>query len=62
VTSLSELELQQFRLKLGMLFQNNAPVIYRYESIEQLLDAEARGEGRWPELPGPGPNSATERG
>jgi uncharacterized damage-inducible protein DinB len=45
----------------GGIFQNHAPVIYRYESVEQLLDAETRGEGRWPDLPGPGANSPTER-
>jgi uncharacterized damage-inducible protein DinB len=44
----------------GGLFQNAAPVIYRYESIEDLLEAEARG-GESPALPGPGAHSPTER-
>src|SRR5688572_11656152 len=44
----------------GGLFQNAAPVIYRYASIEDLLEAEAEG-GRFPTLPGPGTKSPTER-
>jgi uncharacterized damage-inducible protein DinB len=44
----------------GGLFQHAAPVIYRYESIEDLLESEARG-GESPALPGPGANSPTER-
>ncbi|HYM61523.1 MAG TPA: DinB family protein [Thermoanaerobaculia bacterium] len=44
----------------GGLFQNKAPVIYRYESIDALLDAEADG-GSYPDLPGPGAASPTER-
>ncbi len=44
----------------GGLAQNRAPVIYRYESIEDLLTAEAEG-GRFPALPGPGEASPTER-
>jgi len=44
----------------GGLFQNGARVIYRYESIEDLIDAEAEG-GRGPALPGPGEKSPTER-
>jgi uncharacterized damage-inducible protein DinB len=44
----------------GGLFQNAAPVIYRYESIEDLLESEARG-GESPALPGPGAHSPTER-
>jgi uncharacterized damage-inducible protein DinB len=44
----------------GGLFQNDAPVIYRYPSAEALLEAEARG-GMWPPLPGPGDKSPTER-
>jgi uncharacterized damage-inducible protein DinB len=44
----------------GGLFQNNAPVIYRYPDLEQLLEAEARG-GESPPLPGPGAESPTER-
>jgi uncharacterized damage-inducible protein DinB len=44
----------------GGLFQNGAPVIYRYPDLEHLLDAEARG-GDFPPLPGPGGKSPTER-
>jgi uncharacterized damage-inducible protein DinB len=44
----------------GGLFQNGAPVIYRYPDLEHLLDAEARG-GDFPPLPGPGSKSPTER-
>jgi len=44
----------------GGLFQNRAPVIYRYESVEDLLAGEAEG-GDWPPLPGPGEASPTER-
>jgi uncharacterized damage-inducible protein DinB len=44
----------------GGLFQNQAPVIYRYRDVEQLLEAEARG-GEAPALPGPGEKSPTER-
>jgi uncharacterized damage-inducible protein DinB len=44
----------------GGLFQNRAPVIYRYKSIDDLLRAETEG-GRWPDLPGPGSKSPTER-
>ncbi len=44
----------------GGLFQNRAPVIYRYTSIEELLRLEAEG-GEWPHLPGPGAKSPTER-
>jgi uncharacterized damage-inducible protein DinB len=44
----------------GGLFQNGAPVIYRYSSVEALLEAEARG-GERPLLPGPGDKSPTER-
>jgi hypothetical protein len=44
----------------GGLFQNQAPVLYRYASIEDLLEAEARG-GERPPLPGPGEKSPTER-
>jgi uncharacterized damage-inducible protein DinB len=45
----------------GGLFQNNADVIYRYRSIDELIKAEARG-GDAPPLPGPGAQSPTERG
>lgn len=44
----------------GGLFQNKAPVIYRYASIDDLLESEASG-GNNPPLPGPGANSSTER-
>jgi hypothetical protein len=44
----------------GGLFQNQAQVVYRYESIEDLIDREKRG-GEWPPLPGPGAKSLTER-
>jgi uncharacterized damage-inducible protein DinB len=44
----------------GGLFQHQAPVIYRYESVEALLDAEAHG-GVSPTLPGPGGHAPTER-
>ena len=44
----------------GGLFQTHAPVIYRYPSIEELLEAERAG-GKWPLLPGPGKNPPTER-
>jgi len=44
----------------GGLFVNKAPTIYRYASLERLLAAEDAG-GEWPDLPGPGAASATER-
>jgi uncharacterized damage-inducible protein DinB len=44
----------------GGLFQNGAPVIYRYPDLERLLAAEERG-GDSPPLPGPGDKSPTER-
>ncbi len=44
----------------GGLFQNKAPVIYRYGSVEELLDAEPAG-GKFPSLPGPGGANPTER-
>ena len=44
----------------GGLFQNQAPVIYRYGSIDELLEAERDG-GTGPPLPGPGDKSPTER-
>lgn len=44
----------------GGLFQNRAPVIYRYDSIDALLEAEGRG-GSNPPLPGPGGHPPTER-
>jgi uncharacterized damage-inducible protein DinB len=45
----------------GGLPLNGARVVYRYESIDDLLDAEASG-GRTTPLPGPGVKSPTERG
>ena len=44
----------------GGLFQHHAPVIYRYDSVEALLEAESRG-GANPPLPGPGDHPPTER-
>ena len=44
----------------GGLFQNKAPVIYRYASVDDLLESEASG-GENPALPGPGAHSPTER-
>jgi uncharacterized damage-inducible protein DinB len=44
----------------GGLFQNQAQVIYRHPSVDQLLAAEAAGS-ELPPLPGPGPKSPTER-
>jgi uncharacterized damage-inducible protein DinB len=44
----------------GGLFQDHAPVMYRYESVDALLDAESRG-GETPPLPGPGSRPPTER-
>jgi uncharacterized damage-inducible protein DinB len=44
----------------GGLFQNKAPVVYRYASIDALLEAEEHG-GEFPALPGPGEKSPTER-
>lgn len=44
----------------GGLFQHQAPVIYRYRSIPDLLEAE-RAAPQFPPLPGSGPHPATER-
>ena len=44
----------------GGLFQNKAPVIYRFASVADLLEREASG-GENPPLPGPGATSPTER-
>jgi uncharacterized damage-inducible protein DinB len=44
----------------GGLFTNRAPVIYRYRSVDELLEQERRGGSR-PPLPGPGPAASTER-
>jgi uncharacterized damage-inducible protein DinB len=48
----------------GGLFQNQAQVIYRYPTVDRLLDGEAGGGGEGaapPPLPGPGAKSPTER-
>lgn len=44
----------------GGLFLNQAPTLYRYHSVDELLAAEAAG-GVWPPLPGPGEKPPTER-
>jgi uncharacterized damage-inducible protein DinB len=44
----------------GGLPVNQAPTIYRYHDVDDLLAGEEQG-GRWPELPGPGDKSPTER-
>jgi uncharacterized damage-inducible protein DinB len=44
----------------GGLPAQKAPTIYRYGGIDDLLAAENEG-GRWPDLPGPGEKSPTER-
>jgi uncharacterized damage-inducible protein DinB len=44
----------------GGLFQNQAQVVYRYGSIEELIARERAG-GATPPLPGPGEKSPTER-
>jgi uncharacterized damage-inducible protein DinB len=44
----------------GGLFQNQAQVVYRYASIDDLIERERSG-GEWPPLPGPGAKSPTER-
>ncbi len=44
----------------GGLFQHNAPVIYRYADVDELLAAEEAG-GETITLPGPGDHPATER-
>lgn len=44
----------------GGLPVNQSRTIYRYSNVDDLLKAEADG-GRWPELPGPGEKSPTER-
>ena len=44
----------------GGLFQNQAQVIYRYDSLEELLSVEEEG-GRNRPLPGPGAKPPTER-
>lgn len=44
----------------GGLAQNGARVVYRYASVEDLLEAEAE-KGAWPALPGPGVQPVSER-
>jgi len=44
----------------GGLFQNQAPVIYRYSDVTTLLESEEQ-RGMTPILPGPGDKSPTER-
>ena len=44
----------------GGLPQDKAKVIYRYSSIDALIDEEERG-GSWPPLPGTGSKHPTER-
>ena len=44
----------------GGLFLQQAPTIYRYGSLADLLTAEEAG-GEWPDLPGPGERPPTER-
>ena len=45
----------------GGLFQQGAPVIYRYASVQALLAAEREGDFEPPALPGPGAAPPTER-
>ena len=45
---------------MEVLPQNNAGVVYRYSSINELIIEELKG-GKAPDLPGPGPNKPTER-
>jgi hypothetical protein len=45
----------------GGLFQQGAPVIYRYLSVDQVLAAARNGEDELPPLPGPGASPPTER-
>jgi uncharacterized damage-inducible protein DinB len=44
----------------GGLLQNQAQVVYRYASIDELIERERAG-GDMPPLPGPGEKSPTER-
>jgi hypothetical protein len=44
----------------GGLMQNHAPTIYAYDSLDALLEAEARGGNKAP-LPGARGKSVTER-
>jgi uncharacterized damage-inducible protein DinB len=45
----------------GGLAQQGATVIYRYDSVAALLDAERAGGAEPHRLPGPGPSAPTER-
>jgi uncharacterized damage-inducible protein DinB len=45
----------------GGLFQQGAPVIYRYDSVAALLRAERQGGAKLPPLPGPRSGPPTER-
>jgi uncharacterized damage-inducible protein DinB len=45
----------------GGLFQQGAPVIYRYGTVEELLVAARGGAVESPRLPGPGSAPPTER-
>jgi uncharacterized damage-inducible protein DinB len=45
----------------GGLFQQGAPVIYRYDTVETLLAAARAGDVESPALPGPGAAPPTER-
>ena len=45
----------------GGLFQQGAPVIYGYRTVEELLDAARGGDVESPRLPGPSAASPTER-
>lgn len=44
----------------GGLAANGAPTLYRYDGLDELLEAETHG-GDSPPLPGPGAKSPTER-
>lgn len=44
----------------GGLFRDGAPTIYRYPSLDALLDSESRG-GEWPALPGGQGKAVSER-
>jgi len=45
----------------GGLFQQNAPVIYRHRTVDELLVAARGGAVELPRLPGPGATPPTER-
>jgi hypothetical protein len=54
------LPFEESKQSSGGLFQNQAQVVYRYTSIDELIERERKG-GEWPPLPGPGEKSPTER-